>query len=262
MNFLRIYAIMLRHLYQCRHDMWRVINIFYWATIDIIMWGFTAAWMVKSQQAMPALLTAFLVAAVAWTLLMRVQYEFGIYALEEMWSHNTVNLFASPLQLREWVIATTFLSLFVSIVLALYAALLVWLLYGISFVSLGFIIAPLFVLLYLSGLWMGFLATGCLFYWGVRMQVFIFMASWALLPLSGVYYTMDLFPAWVQKIAYAMPMIYIFDSIRAITLHSKIPTEAFFYGLLLNIIYSIISIIFFACMFRLSKRIGLARLAD
>jgi len=42
MNFYRIYAIILRHIYIVPHNLNKVADLFYWPTLDLLLWGITS----------------------------------------------------------------------------------------------------------------------------------------------------------------------------------------------------------------------------
>src|SRR5438132_1377933 len=105
----RIWAVVLRHLYIAFRDIHRLIWMFYWPMLDIILWGFTGIW-IQSNSSAPAVAQSLLTALVFWQLVSRANFEISMSLMDELWSLNMVNMFASPLKAIEWVCAVLILG--------------------------------------------------------------------------------------------------------------------------------------------------------
>lgn len=86
-----------------------------------------------------------------------------------------------------------------------------------------------------------------------------FVICWSLLPFSCLYYPIEVFPLFLQKIIWFIPMSHIFTAVRTILNGGSAGASiAISFGL--NVIYLILAVVFFAFMFNRSKKRGLARL--
>ncbi len=87
-----------------------------------------------------------------------------------------------------------------------------------------------------------------------------FVICWSLVPFSCVYYPLEVFPLFLQKIVWFIPMTHIFTATRTILITDGYVwmSIAISYGL--NFIYLILASAFFVFMFNRSKKRGLARL--
>jgi ABC-2 type transport system permease protein len=93
----RIVALVTRHLYLYRRSLPRIMEIFYWPFLDLVIWGFITMYLAKYQPQVPGFVTFFLGALILWDMLFRSQQGITISFLEELWARNLMNLFASPL---------------------------------------------------------------------------------------------------------------------------------------------------------------------
>ena len=127
MKLHRITALIARHLYLYRRSLPRMMEIFYWPFLDLVIWGFITVYLMKFQGQIPGAVTFFLGALILWDVLFRAQQGITISFLEEIWARNLMNLFASPLKPSEFLAATMVMSVFkvmaVSVVMVVCAGL-------------------------------------------------------------------------------------------------------------------------------------------
>lgn len=257
----RIWAVVVRHLYLAFRDIHRLIWMFYWPMLDIILWGFTGMWIQSNETANPAVAQALLTALVFWQLVSRANFEISMSLMDELWSENMVNMFASPLRAIEWVVAVLILGVIACSVLTTYCALLVYLFYQINIFSVGPQLAAFIFPFFISGLWAGFVAAALVIYYGARAQSLVFVIAWVLAPFCGVFYPLEVLPYWAQKIAYFFPMTHLFVGVRELVLKGTFNTTALWTGLVLGLAYFAITLLMFLHVFERSKDKGFARLS-
>lgn len=258
----RIVAVILRHLRLAFRDFQHLSMLFYWPLIDIILFGFTASWMQSGQPDAAAMNQAVLTCVVLWQVLTRVDLAISFGLLDELWAHNVVNLFGSPLRIGEWITAMVAFALFMSFGVLAYCTGVAQLIYGINVLHVGLMVIPVVTSLFISGVWMGHFAAACLVYFGPRVQTMVWMTQWFLAPFIGVFYPVDILPVWVQKFSYSLPMTYAFEAIRDMIIHGVFNGRYLLISFGLNFIYTVAMLGFFMLMFRQSKNKGLARLID
>src|SRR3954452_13643077 len=95
----------LRHLYAIRHDLPRTMDILYWPIIDLLVWGFMTTYLSQMQGSGFVALSWLVGGIIFWTLLYRSSQDVAVELLDDIWARNFLNLFASPVQLREYVAA-------------------------------------------------------------------------------------------------------------------------------------------------------------
>lgn len=132
----RSWAIVLRQLYLLRGSWTRVLPIFCWVVIDIVLWGYLSRYLdsiVPNGHFLPILLGAVLL----WDFFGRVAHGISTAFLEDVWSRNFLNTFASPLTVGEYLtglVATGMLTSLVGLVIMLALATAV---FGTTFLQLG-----------------------------------------------------------------------------------------------------------------------------
>jgi ABC-2 type transport system permease protein len=259
MKMYRVKAIILRHLILTFRDFHRFIDLIYWPLLEIIIWGFTARWFQSSQNQSEVSLI-LLTALVFWQVILRAQFEISLSFLDELWSHNLVNLFSTPITLSEWITAVTLVGIVKCLFTFIFGALVIWLFYSLIIVLPFFTLLIYIFLLIGSGLAIGFLTTAAIAYWGQKIQTLAWVMGWFFAPFSGVFYPISVLPFWAQYMAAVLPMSYLFEGMRETVITGTINKHLLLYCFTLNIIYLVIALFLFKIAFEKSKSYGLARL--
>lgn len=256
----RIKAVIVRHLYNFKHHVDRLSDSFYWPAMDIVLWGLTSQYIQKAGSNVNHIVLILLSALIFWQIIWRGQYEITVNFLEELWSQNLVNIFSSPLTIEEWVIGVLSLGLIKMTATVIFAIFLVWVLYAVNILNLGFLIIPFFISLLMVGWWVGLIVTSFLLQYGRQFQTLAWAGVYLLAPFSAIYYPVASLPVWAQAIAKLIPSSYIFEGMRKVLLTGEIPYFHLAVSFGLNIIYLAFSFFFFKWSFKKSKEKGLARL--
>src|SRR6476469_10914517 len=107
----RVAAMVLRYWYLLRSSFARLIELIYWPTVQMLMWGFLQTYL-AGQTSVYARAGGVLIGAVMlWDILFRGQLGFSISFLEEMYARNLGNLMISPLRPAEFVLSLMIMSL-------------------------------------------------------------------------------------------------------------------------------------------------------
>lgn len=261
MKLHRCWAVYLRYFYLfAKLD--QVCDLLYWPAIDIALWGLTTVWIQKAQQSGEVISNLALIVMtglVFWQIVWRGNYEISVNLLQEFWNRNLVNLFSTPLKLTEWMVGVIILS-FAKVFITLgFGVLLVFILYELNVFTIGWAFLPFTALLLMSGWMIGFLSASVVIYWGQRFQMLAWMTAYLFAPVSAVYYPVSALPEWLRPVAYSLPTTHVFEGMRQV-LHERIfPWNAFWWSLVLNIVYLILTMAIFAFAFEKSRSKGLSR---
>jgi len=215
MSLHRTFAIVLRQFYLIRGSLSRVIPLFAWVAVDMVLWGFLSRYLntvaTPGFNFVPALLGAVLL----WDFFIRIMHGITMAFLEDVWSRNFLNIFASPLLMSEYVsglilssIATSALGLGVMLVIA--AA------FKLSLFIYGLMIFPFLLVLFLFGISLGIFGSALVLRFGPASEWFIWPLPALLSPFVGVLYPVAMLPHWMQVIARFLPPSYVFEGLRAI----------------------------------------------
>lgn len=92
----RIAAMVLRYWYLLRGSWPRLLELAYWPTVQMIMWGFISQFMATNSTWVAQAAGVLIAAVLLWDVLFRGQLGVSVSFLEEMWSRNLGHLFVSP----------------------------------------------------------------------------------------------------------------------------------------------------------------------
>jgi len=255
----RIYAITLK-FFTSSISIAKVFEDIYWPFMDILLMGMTGMWMQSMQNSAKPYALAMLTGAVLWQLTTRASFAVSINILEEFWARNFVNLFATPLKITEWIIGAMILGAARSFFVLCIGGVLVWIFYAQNIFAIGCMLIPLYLLMLMFGLALGFLSSSLLFVFGQKIQAIIWALSWFFAPFCGVFYPMDVLPHWMQIIGYSMPVTYVLESIRSLLFSGTISYVMLGKALCLNILYLALGLTLFMYTFERSRNKGLSRL--
>ena len=147
----RIGAMALRYLFLLRSSWTRIVELAYWPIMQMILWGFMTEFLLRSGSPVLKASGMLIAAVLLWDVMFRSNIGVAISFLEEMWSRNLAQLFASPLRPYEWALSLLTISLVRTLVGVLPAALLAIPLYHYSIFEMGLPLIAFFANLMLFG---------------------------------------------------------------------------------------------------------------
>ncbi len=230
MSFSRTMAIALRQFYLMRGSAARVLPLFAWVAIDIILWGFMAKYLNSIASPKLQFVPALLGAVLLWDFFGRVMYGVTTAFLEDVWSRNFLNFFASPMTLADYVGGLVLSSIATSSVGLIAMILIAGAVFGLSLFSYGAAVFPFILVLFLFGIAMGIFATAIVLRLGPAAEWFIWPLPALISPFVSVFYPLSTLPHWMQWVARLLPPSYVFESLRT-TVHGR---GAWWTGLLLS----------------------------
>jgi ABC-2 type transport system permease protein len=253
----RIYGLSLRHLYPLKRDFDLLSDMIYWPVIDILIWGITGQWL--GGAAGNSVMVSLLSGLILWNVIWRSQSEISRNLIDELWNNNLVNLFSTPLSLKEWLLGVILLSVGKTVFTMLILSVVVALLYSVNIYAIGWWLIPFFVCAVMTGWWVGFISAGIVIRHGQKVQTVVWTLPGILLPFSVVFFPLANLPSFLHPISYLLPSTYIFESMRALLYTQTIDPKFIAISFGLNIIYLILSIIWFLKSFKWSLNLGLSR---
>ena len=245
MNFNKMYGLFLRHFYLIIGSLPRVLDLIYWPTIQIILWGFISKFFTIHSEYYSNTIGVILTCAILYDILFRSSISFNMLFLEEIWSRNFTNLFITPLKIREIIISLIFTALIRTLIGLIPAIILTSPLFGVSILKLGFPLLLLFLSLYIFGITLGLFVSAGLIRFGPSFENIAWSSLFLLAPLGCIYYPIDILPEIFQIIAKGLPLVYVFDETRNILLNGMVNFENLKFAYLLNLIYLIFGITLF-----------------
>ncbi len=257
MRLRRVAAIVLRHFYLIRGSLSRVVPLFVWVAIDMVLWGFITRYLSTGTSFRFSLVTTLLGAVLLWDFQARVMQGVTMAFFEDVWSRNFLNVFASPLRLSEYLgglvlssIATSAVGLAVMLLVATAA-------FGLSFAAYGLLLAPFLLLLFLFGIALGIAGTALVLRLGPSAEWFIWPIPAVLAPFACVFYPLATLPVWMRPLARVLPPAYVFEGMRAVVAGGAAPVAPLAWGSLLAALYILLACWIFRSVHRYAVRTGL-----
>src|SRR5689334_10559021 len=207
----RVAAMVLRYWYLLRSSFARLIELIYWPTVQMLMWGFLQTYL-AGQSSLYARAGGVLIGAVMlWDVLFRGQLGFSISFLEEMWSRNLGNLMISPLRPLEFVCALMIMSIVRLAIGMVPVSLLAIAFFGFNIWGMGLALAAFFLNLILTSWSVGIVVSGVVMRNGMGAETLAWTVMFLIMPVICVYYPVSVLPEWLQQIAWLLPPTYVFE---------------------------------------------------
>ncbi|MBA1340504.1 MAG: ABC-2 type transport system permease protein [Pelagibacterales bacterium] len=245
MRWHKIYGLILRHVYLIKSSFPRILDLIYWPSIQVFLWGFISKFFTLSSSYYSDAVGVILTAAILYDFLFRSSISYNMMFLEEIWSRNFTNLFIAPIKISEIITSLTITAILRTMIGLIPAALIAIPLFGVSIFKLG---PPLFFLLlslYIFGITLGLLVTSGLMRFGPSFENIAWASLFFLAPLGCIYYPIEILPEWLQIIAKILPLVHIFEEMRNILINDTFNTYAILKSIIISSIYFILGVIVF-----------------
>ncbi len=235
-SFRRVTAMVRRYWYLLRSSWPRILDLIYWPTVQMLMWGFLQLYV--TQNGGPFVRTAgvFIGAVLLWDILFRGQLGFSISFLEEMYAHNLANLMMSPLRPVEFIAALMVMSIVRLSIGMIPVSILAILFFGFNLWSLGLALAAFFLNLILTSWSIGIFVAGLLLRNGMGAESLAWTIMFLFLPLTCVYYPVTVLPGFLQDVAWSLPPTYVFEGMRALLIDHVFRADLMLQALAFNIV--------------------------
>ena len=245
MSYNRILGLFLRHFYLIKSSFPRILDLIYWPTIQIILWGFISKFFTIYSDYYNNTVGVILSCAILYDFLFRSSISFNMLFLEEIWSRNFTNLFIAPIKISEMIASLTITAVFRSLIGLVPAALLAIPLFGVSIFKIGMPLLALLFSLYIFGVTLGLLVTAGLLRFGPSFENIAWASLFFLAPLGCIYYPVDVLPVSLQIIAKGLPLVHIFEEMRNILINELVNYKEIFKSILISIAYFIFGVFIF-----------------
>jgi ABC-2 type transport system permease protein len=211
-----IAAIVLRQLYLMRSSPTRVLPLIAWVAIDIVLWGFISRYLDSVTSSGINFIASLLGAVLFWDFFTRVMMGVTMAFFEDVWSRNFINLFASPLLISEYLTGLVLTGIATSLLGLVVMLLLATMLFGLPWLSLGLLLLPLLLILFMFGIALGILASAMVLRLGPASEWLVWPIPALLSPFVGAFYPLSTLPAWMRAVGHALPPSYVFESMRSV----------------------------------------------
>ncbi len=253
----RIAAVVLRYVYLLRGSPARILPLFVWVVIDMVLWGFITKYLNTVTSGGFDFVPVLLGAVLFWDFFSRVMHGVTLTFFEDVWSRNFLNIFASPISIAEYVsglvlssIATSSVGLIVMVLLATSA-------FGLPIAIYGIMLVPFLMVLFLFGIALGIIGCAIVLRFGPASEWFIWPIPGLISPFVGVFYPLSTLPGWMQCVSYLLPPSYVFEGMRRILADQGFSAMPLLRGGCLAVLDVVLACWLFARVYRHVVRTGL-----
>ena len=253
---LRVWGLTYRHLALYRRSWPRLVELAYWPTLQLLIWGFTASFITGRSGAPIATAAALLGGVLLWEVALRSQMGVAISFLEEVWSRNLAHVFVSPLRPWEMLAALVGVSALRMLVGVLPAILLAWVLYAFDLFALGPVVVLFFANLMVMGWWVSLGVVSLILRHGAGAEALAWSVLFGLTPFSAVFYPVAVLPAYLRPVALALPAAHVFEGMRAAIADGVVQWDHLAWAFGLNAVWMAGALWVFAAQFRHAREGG------
>lgn len=253
----RVWGLMYRHIALYRRSWPRLLELAYWPTLQMCIWGFTASFF-ASRLANPGMMAVgvLLGGVLLWEVALRSQMGVAISFLEEIWSRNLGHVFVSPLRPWELVAALIAMSVLRMLAGVLPAVLLAWVLYAFNIFAMGPVLILFAVNLMAMGWAVSLAVVSLILRHGAGAEALAWSVLFGLTPFSAVFYPVSVLPDFLQPVALAVPAAHVFEGMRQALTEGTIGWNHLAWATGLNVIWMAAAALLFTQQFRVARTRG------
>jgi ABC-2 type transport system permease protein len=250
-------AILVRQFYLYRGSPARVLSLFAWIAIDIVLWGFISRYLNTVASPGFNFVPALLGGVLLWDFFTRVMQGVTMAFFEDVWSRNFLNIFGSPMSITEYVTGLVLSSIATSSIGLIAMLLLAGAVFRLNVFLYGVAAFPFLAVLFLFGVALGIMASALVMRLGPSAEWFIWPIPALISPFAGVFYPLNVLPQWMQFVARCLPPAYVFQNLRHLVQGGAVNPADLLVGGILAIAYILLACFIFTQTYRTAVRTGL-----
>lgn len=257
LNARRVAALVLRQFYLIKGSPARVLPLFAWVAIDVLLWGFITKYLNSIASPGFDFVPMMLGAVLMWDFFTRIMHGVAMALFEDVWSRNFLNIFASPLSVGEYLTALVVTSMLTSSVGLVIMLLIASLGFDLSFFVYGAMFIPFLLVLFLFGVAIGILGSAMVLRLGPAAEWFVWPIPAIISPFAAVFYPLSTLPGWMRAVSLVLPPAHVFEGMRAIVAGGEVLIMPLVSGASLALIYVLGACWTFSRVHRYTVRTGL-----
>jgi ABC-2 type transport system permease protein len=250
-------GIVLRQLYLLRGSPVRVFPMVTWVAIDIVLWGFITRYLNSVSGSGVNFVPTLLGGVLLWDFCTRIMQGVSTAFLEDVWSRNFLNLFASPLSISEYITGLVITSVVTSSVGVVVMVGLATGVFHLKFFSLGLPLVAFLMVLFVFGITLGIFAAAIVLKLGPASEWLLWPLPALLSPFAAVFYPLATLPHWMQRVALGLPPSYVFEGMRSLLSGHAFPTSLLLQGVIVAAAELLLATYFYRHVYNQAVRTGL-----
>ncbi len=163
MSLTRVLAVYVRQLFLLKSNPTRLATVFLWMVINIVQWGFITKYIGTLGEATFGFVTVILGAILLWEFMSRIQQGILMAFLEDIWTQNFINFFASPLKISEYLCGLVMTSISTGLAGFLAVVTIAGVVFGYNILRIGVMLVPFILIPLIFGIAMGVFVSAIIF---------------------------------------------------------------------------------------------------
>ena len=252
-----IAGIVVRQFYLIRGSPVRMFPMVTWVAIDIVLWGFITRYLNAVSGSGVNFVPTLLGGVLLWDFCTRIMQGVTTAFLEDVWSRNFLNLFASPLSISEYITGLVITSVATSLIGLIVMLLLATGVFHLQLFSMGLPLLGFLLVLFVFGISLGIFASAMVLRYGPASEWLVWPLPALLSPFAAVFYPLAVLPHWMQWVSLLLPPSYVFEGMRALLAGQPFPGAALAQGSFAAVIELLLAAYFYGRVYRHAVRTGL-----
>jgi ABC-2 type transport system permease protein len=252
-----IAGIVLRQIYLMRGSPVRLFPMVTWVAIDIVLWGFITRYLNTVSGSGMDFVPTLLGGVLLWDFSTRIMQGVTTAFLEDVWSRNFLNLFASPLSISEYICGLVITSVATSSIGVVVMLLLATGIFQLQFFSLGLPLIGFLMVLFVFGISLGIFGSAVVLRFGPASEWLLWPLPALLSPFAAVFYPLAVLPHWMQWVSRALPPAYVFEGMRTLLAGRPFPATLLLQGSVVAMLELLLAAYFYGRVYRHAVRTGL-----
>lgn len=257
MNLRHVGAVIVRQWYLMRGNKTRIVQLFLWSIVETSIWGFTTLYLENVVDSQFAFVTLLLGGILIWEFLVRAMHGMIVVFFEDVWSHNFLNLFASPMTRGEYIVGIVSTSVITSVISFSVVAIVCWLGFGLSLLSFGLPLVAFLLSLFIFGVALGLVGLSMVVRFGPSAEWLIWPIPAVISPFVGVLYPISQLPLVMQWVSVILPPRYTFEGLRALVAGGAVPVDELVLSIALSLMYALLAFWLFNRVYANATKSGL-----
>lgn len=221
----RALAVAYRQSLILRRSPHRLFDVTMVPFVDTLLFGSLGTFIAREGGSGRTSAAYLLVGIILWHVVYQAQIAVSAGFLEEAWSRNLLSLMVTPMRELEFLGGIALFGLAKLVLGVGGAAAAAFLLYAFEVTELGVGLLPIAVVLLVSGWALGLFVVGLVLRFGTGAESMAWGVMFLIMPLSGVFYSRDSLPAFLQPVSAVLPTTHAFAAGRALLAGHSIWSE-------------------------------------
>lgn len=240
-----------------KRNAFTLFELFFWPLVSLLSIGLLTRFLMVDE----SMVSFLIVGSIALTILQVAQLDVSYVLLFDMWSKSIKNTFIAPVHSWHLIFGSLLFGIMRgSVVFAILASVSFYL-FGFKFQT-GGLIPPLIFLIgvFAMAAIIGIVVCISILTFGQKADVAAWSLSGLILLFSGIYYPVDVLPAFLQSVSRAIPLTYFLEYYRSVFIPGP---HHLIVGLSLAALYLLLGLILFDRAINRARRTGiLLRLSE